>query len=72
VSLPCVLGKIRRQSVVPYSVQVKLSCGLIRASLVTTFSPQPGSEGAYQSDAYFMIRCAPRIMSNLAKGRCET
>jgi hypothetical protein len=33
---------------------------------VTTFSAQPGSDGAYQTDPHFMIRCVPRIMSNLA------
>src|SRR6516162_11395145 len=50
---PPVLGKIRRQFVVPYSVQVKLPRGLPRASLATTFSPHPGPEGSLANRSPF-------------------
>ncbi len=58
------LGKIRRQFVVPCSVQVKLPRGLSRASLVTTFGPHQAQNRAYQTDLYFMIRCDREIMKN--------
>ena len=53
-----------RQSVVPYSLQVKLNCGLLRANIESTFI-HARLKWIYNNAIHFMIRCEPWIMKNL-------
>jgi hypothetical protein len=68
VSLAC-SGKTGDNPLFRAASRSNLAAGSLRASLVTTLVPQPGSDGAYQIDPHFMIRCEPKIMNNLANVR---